>query len=61
MVRAASVLLAFAVLAGCAHEHARNPMAEWVPSPNHDVRDPVIVPQRPGPACHARSKSSTSW
>ena len=43
MVRAASVLLAFAVLAGCAHEHARNPMAEWVPSPNHDVRDPVIV------------------
>lgn len=43
MVRAASALLAIAVLAGCAHEHARNPLAEWVPSPNHDVRDPVIV------------------
>lgn len=43
MVRAASVLLVLAVLAGCAHEHPRNPMAEWVPSPNHDARDPVIV------------------
>ena len=36
--------LCLAVLAGCAHQSPpRNPMATWVPSPNHDARRPVII------------------
>lgn len=41
-------LLSFALagallLAGCAHDAPRNPMAQWVPSDNHDLRRPVII------------------
>ncbi|GHH59136.1 MULTISPECIES: N-acetylmuramoyl-L-alanine amidase [Gammaproteobacteria] len=35
------VLMA-ALLASCAHV-ARNPMAQWVPSPNHNPRQPVLI------------------
>ncbi|GAA4857469.1 N-acetylmuramoyl-L-alanine amidase [Luteimonas vadosa] len=31
------------LLAGCAHGPARNPMAQWVPSPNHEPRKPQLV------------------
>lgn len=44
MFRVASAVLAIALLAGCAHAPvARNPLAEWVPSPNHDARDPILI------------------
>lgn len=36
------VLMCFA-LAACSHAPSRNPLAEWVPSPNYDTRDPVII------------------
>ncbi|CAN5626956.1 N-acetylmuramoyl-L-alanine amidase [soil metagenome] len=31
------------LLVACAHGPARNPMAQWVPSPNHDARRPQLV------------------
>jgi len=31
------------LLAACAHAPPRNPLATWVPSPNHDVRRPVLI------------------
>ena len=34
--------LAF-LLASCAHAPARNPLAHWVPSPNHNAREAVLV------------------
>ena len=38
------VLLATALLAGCATStDIRSPLATWVPSPNHNVRSPVII------------------
>src|SRR5690606_30167627 len=37
------LLLATALLAGCGHVPARNPLATWVPSPNHDLRRPVLI------------------
>ena len=38
-----AAVLCLALLAGCAHQMPRNPMATWVPSPNHDERRPVII------------------
>src|SRR3546814_20400405 len=35
-------LLAFA-LAACTHAPPRNPMAQWVPSPNFGPRQPVLI------------------
>ncbi len=35
--------LLLALLAACAHVPQRNPLAEWVPSKNFDVRRPVII------------------
>ena len=29
--------------AGCAHAPSRNPLAEWVPSPNHEPRRAVVI------------------
>jgi N-acetylmuramoyl-L-alanine amidase len=43
LLRAASVLLALALLAACAPLPPRNPLATWVPSPNHDIRRPVLI------------------
>src|SRR5690606_27532767 len=38
------VLLLLAIaLAACTHAPPRNPMAQWVPSPNFDERRPVII------------------
>lgn len=31
------------LLAGCMHAPPRNPMAQWVPSPNHDARRPTLI------------------
>ncbi|NYZ61336.1 N-acetylmuramoyl-L-alanine amidase [Luteimonas deserti] len=43
-MRLISVLLAMALLSGCAHQAApRNPLATWVPSGNHDARRPLLV------------------
>jgi N-acetylmuramoyl-L-alanine amidase len=36
-------LLALVWLAGCAPMPTHNPLARWVPSPNHDVRRPVLI------------------
>ena len=38
------VMLALvALLAACAHAPPHNPLATWVPSPNHDLRRPVLI------------------
>lgn len=39
----AIVLAGSLLLAACAHGPARNPMAQWVPSPNHDARRPTLI------------------
>ncbi len=31
------------LLASCAHGPARNPLARWVPSPNHNAREAILV------------------
>lgn len=31
------------LLASCAHAPARNPLAQWVPSPNHNARQAILV------------------
>ena len=36
-------VLATLLLSACAHQAPRNPLATWVPSPNHDARRPVLV------------------
>ena len=43
MLRIASLSLAAVLLAACAAQPARNPMAEWVPSPNFEPRRPIII------------------
>lgn len=35
--------LCLALLAACSHQPARNPIAEWVASPNFDERRPVVI------------------
>jgi N-acetyl-anhydromuramyl-L-alanine amidase AmpD len=42
LLRTAALLLV-ALLAACAHAPARNPLATWVPSKNHDIRRPVLI------------------
>ncbi|MGY1459437.1 N-acetylmuramoyl-L-alanine amidase [Luteimonas sp. A534] len=42
-VKPLAAVLCLALLAGCAHQPPRNPMATWVPSPNHDERRPVVI------------------
>ncbi|MFC4528244.1 N-acetylmuramoyl-L-alanine amidase [Dyella halodurans] len=37
------LLMLLALLAACATAPARNPMAQWVPSPNFDQRRPVLI------------------
>lgn len=43
MLRTTVLLLCALVLAACTHTPPRNPMAQWVPSPNHDVRRPTLI------------------
>ena len=35
--------LLIALLAGCAHTPPHNPLARWVPSPNHNAREPILI------------------
>jgi N-acetylmuramoyl-L-alanine amidase len=37
------VALSLLLLAACANAPQRNPLAEWVPSPNYEARRPVII------------------
>lgn len=43
LLRNAGLLLLLALLAACAHAPPRNPLATWVPSPNYDIRRPVLI------------------
>ena len=38
-----TVLLAAALLSGCGHMPQRNPLARWTPSPNQDLRRPILI------------------
>ena len=42
-MRTTIVVLMLALLAACAHAPQRNPLAEWVSSPNYNARQPVII------------------
>jgi N-acetylmuramoyl-L-alanine amidase len=42
-LRLAFVLVPLLLLAACAQAPVRNPLATWVPSPNFNVRQPVII------------------
>ena len=35
--------LLVALFTGCAHAPARNPLAHWVPSPNHNAREAILI------------------
>lgn len=37
------LLLLAASLAACSHAPPRNPLAQWVPSPNHEPRRPILI------------------
>ncbi|MCL1635833.1 N-acetylmuramoyl-L-alanine amidase [Luteimonas sp. SX5] len=41
--RSLAILLLTALLAACFHAPPRNPMAQWVPSPNHEPRRPILI------------------
>ncbi|CAM5545334.1 N-acetylmuramoyl-L-alanine amidase [Rhodanobacter lindaniclasticus] len=41
--RIAALPLLLFLLAACAPLPPRNPLATWVPSPNHDIRRPVLI------------------
>jgi len=43
MKKLAAAALCAILLAACAHQAPRNPLAAWVPSPNFDERRPVII------------------
>ena len=43
MKKLAVAALCTALLSACAHQAPRNPIAEWVPSPNFDERRPVVI------------------
>ena len=36
------LLLLATLLTACTHAPPRNPMAQWVPSPNHEPRRPIL-------------------
>lgn len=41
-LRTAVCLVALS-LGACAHAPQRNPLAQWVPSPNYDTRRPILI------------------
>ncbi|RYD16433.1 MAG: N-acetylmuramoyl-L-alanine amidase [Lysobacteraceae bacterium] len=43
MRRLATVLSLSTLLAACAATPPRNPLATWVPSPNHELRRPILI------------------
>ena len=42
-MRTSIAILLLALLAACASAPQRNPLAEWVPSPNFEARRPVVI------------------
>lgn len=38
-----SIVMLVGLLAGCAPLPPRNPLASWVPSPNHELRRPILI------------------
>lgn len=42
-MRHALALLLLSVLSACTHAPSRNPIAQWVPSPNHEARRPILI------------------
>ncbi len=42
-LRRFALLSLVALLGACAHAPPRNPLATWVPSPNYDIRRPVLI------------------
>ena len=42
LLRTSGLLLLLMLLTACAHA-PRNPLATWVPSPNYDIRRPVLI------------------
>ena len=42
-MRTSIALLLLVLLAACASAPQRNPLAEWVPSPNFEARRPVVI------------------
>ncbi|WP_185825342.1 N-acetylmuramoyl-L-alanine amidase [Xanthomonas sp. SI] len=42
-IRWLAPLALVALLGACAHAPQRNPLAEWVPSPNQDLRRPILI------------------
>ena len=42
-MRTVIVVLLLALLTACANAPPRNPLAEWVPSPNFEARRPLII------------------
>ncbi len=40
---AVQAILLVALFAGCAHAPSRNPLARWVPSPNHNAREATLI------------------
>jgi len=42
-IRSFLVLLLAVFIAACSHTPSRNPMARWVPSPNHEPRRPILI------------------
>ncbi len=43
LLRHALLLGLLILLSACAQSPPRNPLATWVPSPNHDIRRPVLI------------------
>ena len=43
MLRLAVLLACSLALAACTHAPPRNPMAQWVPSPNFNARAPALI------------------
>lgn len=43
MIKRLSILALAAALSACTSTPVRNPLAQWVPSPNHNARSPVII------------------
>lgn len=39
----AALCAAVLLLGACAHAPQRNPLAQWVPSPNQDARRPILI------------------
>lgn len=42
-IRLAALLVAPLLLAACSTAPPRNPLATWAPSPNHNIRRPVVI------------------